>query len=85
MIDLEQFKALSKQSSKSYNDQKALIKKVLAGREMYCKSCKQILEVKLPENLPSSNTNSASVENDESAMGIRCAKGCTDISLDFAV
>lgn len=80
MIDEKQFNALSKQlgkqSSKSYNDQKAMIKKVLAGRDIYCKSCKQLLVATLPDS---------DVEaGDGSQSGIRCVKGCTDISLDFA-
>ena len=80
MIDEKQFNTLSKQlgkqSSKSYNDQKALIKKVLSGREMHCKSCKQLIIAFLPENEPATGEGSQS--------GIRCNKGCTDISLDFA-
>ena len=69
MIDIKQFSALKKSSSASFNNQKALIKKVMAGRKVQCESCNGELFVVLPDK---SNTP-----------GIYCKKGCTDISLDF--
>lgn len=66
----EDFKQLQKQTAKSFNDQKALIKKVMAGREMCCKTCGQSLTLVLPEQ--------------SETPGIRCKKGCTDIQLDFS-
>ena len=64
------FKALEKQSSKSFHDQKALIKRVLAGKPAKCEVCKQAVAfVPATENKPAS---------------IACKKGCTDIHLDIA-
>ncbi|MBA6362540.1 hypothetical protein H4J56_17770 [Colwellia sp. BRX8-4] len=69
MLDITQFNLLKKSSAKSFNDQKALIKKVMAGREMKCETCGSILRLIVPE--------------DKSTPGVYCGKGCTDISLDF--
>ena len=69
MVDVSQFKQLQKQSAKSFNDQKALIKKVMAGREMNCSTCSGLLQLVLPEH--------------SEQPGIKCQKGCTDIQLDF--
>jgi len=70
MIDAKQFTNIQKQSSRSFNDQKALIKKVFAGREIKCHACHNILSLITPE------------QSDQP--GIKCPKGCTDIALDFA-
>ncbi|MBA6353773.1 MULTISPECIES: hypothetical protein [unclassified Colwellia] len=69
MLDITQFNLLKKSSAKSFNDQKALIKKVMAGREMKCETCGSILRLIVPE--------------DKSTPGVYCGKGCTDICLDF--
>ncbi len=70
MINIQQFKQLQKNTSRSYYQQKTLIKKVLAGEKINCEVCKQQLTVYLPKSQETS--------------GIRCAKGCTDIQLDFS-
>lgn len=70
MLELGQFKQLQKNSAKSFNDQKALIKKVMAGRDIKCSLCSQSLYLFTPEQ--------------SEQAGIRCNKGCTDIQLDFA-
>lgn len=64
------FKALQKQSSKSFHDQKALIKRVLAGKQAKCQRCNQAITF-----YPATEQKAAS---------INCAKGCTDIHLDIA-
>jgi len=69
-MDEQQFSRLKKASAKSFNDQKALIKKVLAGREIACQQCGTLIQVVLPE--------------DKSATGLYCSKGCTNIALDFS-
>lgn len=69
-MDLSGFKALQKQSSRSFHDQKALIKRVMAGKLVKCRICEQQIELYLPE------------KNDRP--GIRCIKGCTDVELDFS-
>jgi hypothetical protein len=69
MIDIKQFDQLKKNSAKSFNDQKALIKKVMAGRQIKCETCGTILRLLVPE--------------DKSVCGVFCGQGCTDITLDF--
>lgn len=69
MLDIKQFEQLKKNSAKSFNDQKALIKKVMAGRQIKCQTCGNVLRLVVPE--------------DKSVSGVFCGKGCTDISLDF--
>jgi len=71
VIDIKQFEALKKSSSASFNDQKSVIKKVMAGRRIPCKECGETLFVVLPE--------------DTGTPGVYCKKGCTDISLDFSL
>ncbi|KGJ96273.1 hypothetical protein [Colwellia psychrerythraea] len=68
-IDLKQFAALQKASKDSFFEQKKLIKQVMAGRTVQCKTCKQPIMLYTPEQ--------------EEETGVRCLKGCTDISLDF--
>jgi hypothetical protein len=68
-IDLKQFSALQKASKDSFFEQKKLIKQVMEGRTVLCSSCKQPLKLYTPES--------------EGTPGVRCLKGCTDISLDF--
>jgi hypothetical protein len=69
MLDIKQFDQLKKTSGKSFNDQKALIKKVMAGRQIKCETCGSVLRLIVPE--------------DKSTPGVYCGKGCTDICLDF--
>ena len=75
MIDSKQFEALQKMSSKSFHQQKNLIKKVMAGNKVLCPECGQVLALVLPKAGEQSKHNKAT--------GISCAKGCTDILLDF--
>lgn len=70
MIDIKQFSTLKKNAAASFNQQKAIIKKVMAGRVVTCDSCGRELFIVLPEN--------------SGTPGVYCKKGCTDISLDFA-
>jgi len=70
-MDEQQFSQLKKVSAKSFNDQKALIKKVLAGRDIACQHCGTPIRVVLPE--------------DKKTTGLYCAKGCTNIALDFVL
>ena len=69
MLDIKQFKALTDSSAKSYHQQKAFIKRVLAGKVNSCPVCKQPLKVVL--------------ESKELQAGIFCHKKCTDIALDI--
>ncbi len=68
-IDLKQFSALQKASKSSFFEQRKLIKQVISGQAVFCSVCKEPLKLYRPE--------------DEVNTGIRCVKGCTDISLDF--
>lgn len=70
-LNEQQFKDLKKVSAKSFNDQKALIKKVLAGRNIACQHCGTQIKAVLPD--------------DNSTPGLYCAKGCTNIALDFVL
>lgn len=64
------FKELQKQSGKSFNNQKALIKKLMSGKVVSCECCGSPLTLTTPDNGEST--------------GIHCKKGCTDIELDFS-
>jgi len=70
MIDSNTFNSLTKSTAKSFGQQKALIKKVMAGQRVCCENCQQELKLLLPE--------------DGKATGIFCQNGCTDIALDFS-
>ena len=69
-IDLKQFAALQKASKESFFEQQKLLKQVMLGKIVLCRTCKQALALYTPEQ--------------GEQTGIRCAKGCTDISLDFS-
>ncbi|MFD2168259.1 hypothetical protein ACFSJY_18525 [Thalassotalea euphylliae] len=68
-MDLTSLGALQQQSKKSFNDQKATIKKVLAGKRVNCKQCRDMLVFVS--------------SNDEQRAKVSCKKGCTDIALDI--
>jgi len=72
VIDIKKFSALEKNSKQSFAKQKQKIKKVMAGQIVLCQQCQKPLSLFTPEN----TTNSR-------LLGIRCAKGCTDLQLDF--
>ncbi|WP_440054319.1 hypothetical protein ACSLBF_15870 [Pseudoalteromonas sp. T1lg65] len=65
------FSAVNKQSAKSFNEQKALIKKLSRGQSVLCKTCQSEIRVSLDHD----NPNRAIA---------RCVKGCTHIELDLA-
>lgn len=78
MIDIQKLSALQKNSSRSFHQQKTLIKKLMAGQQILCESCQQPLKLNLP-----SSAGSNRVDNNEKST-ICCLKGCTDIQLDFS-
>ena len=78
MIDLEKFSALQKSSKESFIQQKKMIKKLMSGQQVLCAGCQQPIRLNLPVNAESSNS-----ANSNSASSVSCAKGCTDIQLDF--
>ncbi|WDE10680.1 hypothetical protein [Thalassomonas haliotis] len=68
-LDSKQFAQLQKNSSDSFHRQKALIKKVMAGKNSACPVCRQtvaLVPAKTGEKLT-----------------LSCKKGCTDIELDI--
>lgn len=73
MIDIKQFASLQKNSSRSFHQQKAIIKKLMAGQQVLCQCCQQPLQLHLPNG-----------KNENEASTICCKKGCTDIQLDFS-
>ena len=68
-MDLSILTDLQKESKKSFNEQKALIKKVLAGRKIKCTQCKNVIDFVLT--------------TDTAPARIQCEQGCTDIELDI--
>ncbi len=58
--------AFNKNTAKSFNQQKSLIKKVLSGKKTQCPNCKLLLQLKPIEN----------------GFKVSCDNGCTDIELD---
>lgn len=60
------FSALNKSAANSFNQQKSLIKKVLAGKKVNCNNCNTLISV---------------ITGADSVM-IKCDKNCTDIKLD---
>lgn len=68
-LDNKLFSRLQKNSSDSFHRQKALIKKVMAGKKSACPVCGQsivLAQAKSAEKLT-----------------LSCKKGCTDIELDI--
>ena len=68
-IDLKQFAEIQKASKASFFEQKKSLKQVMSGKSVPCSICQQRLNLYTPEQ--------------QELTGIRCAKGCTDIALDF--
>lgn len=62
------FSVVNKETSDSFHKQKAVIKKVLAGKTLACETCQQVL-VLVPKN-------------QEGHAYINCKKGCTNIELE---
>lgn len=58
--------AFNKNAAKSFNQQKALIKRVLSGKSTQCPVCNSALRL-----LPNDN-----------GFSVVCGKGCTDIELE---
>ncbi|WP_432454109.1 MULTISPECIES: hypothetical protein [unclassified Agarivorans] len=65
------FKELNKRSANSYQQQRQLIKQVLAGKAKTCEQCRQPLYLVLPS------------QSQTQASGIYCAKDCTHIELEI--
>jgi len=61
------FSSINKSSAKSFNQQKNMIKKIGKGHTVLCATCQQPLQL------------SVSSENET---GVKCAKGCTSITLE---
>ena len=71
MIDISSLEQLQKKSSQSFHQQKNIIKKLTAGQQVLCDTCKQPLKLRLPVKGKAQQVSS-----------IFCDKGCTDILLD---
>ncbi len=67
MINIQQFKDMQKNSSRSYHQQKNLIKKLMLGKTVNCAVCGEKLTLHLPET--------------HEVAGIFCRRGCTEIHL----
>lgn len=66
------FTAINQSSTKSFNNQRNLIKKIGRGETVLCPTCQQPLKLATPVKGKTDRKN-----------GIACAKGCTDIELEF--
>jgi len=66
------FSAINKSSTLSFKAQRNLIKKLGQGQTVLCKHCLKPLKL---------TALTSAVSEDET--GVRCAKGCTDIVLEF--
>lgn len=63
------FSKLNKHFANSFNQQKALLKKLMSGKEVKCDTCQGIIRLEMDAT---------------QGIGIaRCEKGCTDIELNI--
>ena len=69
-MDLSSLSTLQKLSKKSFNDQRSLIKGVLAGKHVNCPHCGSKVSFR-----PKTN---------DAVAKVICSKGCTDIELDIS-
>lgn len=81
MIDLNKMASLQKASKASFQQQKLMIKKLMMGQKVLCSHCQQALIL----NLPHTHTSIDKQPQKEQISSICCAKGCTDIVLDFVI
>jgi hypothetical protein len=65
------FRALQSKQKEAFNEHRALVKKVLKGRQVNCKTCNKPLV--------------AQVIVDQKKIEIKCQKGCTDLLLDIDI
>ncbi|ESP91826.1 MULTISPECIES: hypothetical protein [Pseudoalteromonas] len=68
MIDIAQFNKLR---ARSFNEQRALLKKLSKGQTVLCQTCGNAISLNI------------AVKEGEKAVA-QCAKGCTHIELDVA-
>ena len=66
------FSAINQVTTKSFNEQKNLIKRVFKGKPVQCPICQKTLQVVLPDQAKAGQTP-----------GIFCPTGCTDIELEL--
>ncbi|KPU83684.1 hypothetical protein JI57_00565 [Psychromonas sp. PRT-SC03] len=62
------FSAINKSSTRSYHEQKNMIKNIGKGRTVLCPMCQQALTLWVSVN---------------DATGVTCSRGCTSISLEI--
>jgi hypothetical protein len=65
------FSHINKQQSRSFNNQKVILKALSQGKSVYCDSCKQPLQLNL-------------ATGQEKKGSVICQKGCTYIELELA-
>ncbi len=65
------FDALNKKFANSFNEQKALIKKLSQGKQVRCPDCGQVIALSL-------------IAGQEKRAAAKCPKGCTTIEFDLA-
>lgn len=72
------FSHINKDSAKSFNEQKNLIKRMGKGQRVNCPKCGQSLQLRVPGKQQATEQH-----GDEPRYGIYCPKKCTDIELEF--
>lgn len=68
------FSGKNKASTKTFHDQRNIIKNICRGQTVLCLTCQKPLKLITP-----------SKKQTDIKPGVRCDKGCTDIELDFAL
>ena len=63
------FSALTQRQSKRFNNQKAMVKKVLQGKSINCPHCEQLLN--------------ARVDEEKAEIEVSCKKLCTQLTLEL--
>ncbi|MCL1037611.1 hypothetical protein L2725_10770 [Shewanella corallii] len=73
------FTQINKDSARSFNEQKNLIKRMGKGQRVSCPECGQSLQLRVPGKQQAAEEN----KSGEQKYGIYCPKKCTDIELEF--
>ncbi|MCJ8299515.1 MAG: hypothetical protein MJK13_11360 [Pseudomonadales bacterium] len=72
-MQITDFSSINNNSALSFKQQKNMIKKLGKGATVLCDSCGQPLKLVTPKK-----------GDKQRKTGVSCAKGCTDIELEFS-
>jgi hypothetical protein len=79
------FSAFNKSNAQSFVEQKKLIKNICQGKTVLCPTCGQPLKLTAPGKSGKAGKQGKDKEQTVQKTGVSCAKGCTNIELDFAL